>query len=234
MSLLSIASPSHATTAHGTPRDAPDRSTVVLVAGEAHWDDRYRTIGTTAVSWYQERPDISLDLLAEARVGSHDSVIDVGGGASTLVDHLVKAGSRDVAVLDVSAVALEAARARLGDPPGVTWIRSDLLTWEPARRWAVWHDRAVLHFLVEDADRARYVALLRRALEPNGVFVIGTFAEDGPTHCSALPVRRYGQGDLVALLGDVEVIAQRHQVHRTPGGDDQPFNWVAGRLRPEQ
>jgi SAM-dependent methyltransferase len=207
---------------------------VAAVAGEEHWDDRYRTVGPTAVSWYQARPDVSLDLLAAAGVGPADSVLDVGGGASTLVDHLLAAGHTDVAVLDVSSVALEDARARLGDPPGVTWIHADLLTWTPPRRWAIWHDRAVLHFLVDDADRARYVVLLRRTLEPGGTFVIGTFAEDGPTHCSGLPVRRYSHDDLGALLGDVEVVARRREVHRTPGDADQPFTWLAGRLGPQR
>lgn len=200
------------------------------VAGEEHWDDRYQTVGSKAVSWYQERPEASLDLLTAAGVGPADSVLDVGGGASTLVDHLLAAGHTDVAVLDVSSVALKDARARLGEPPGVTWIHADLLTWTPPRRWAVWHDRAVLHFMVDDAHRDRYVALLRRTLGPGGAFVIGTFAEDGPTDCSGLPVRRYSQDDLVALLGDVEVVARRREVHRTPGDADQPFTWLAGRL----
>jgi trans-aconitate methyltransferase len=205
------------------------------VAGAAHWDERYR-VGETAVSWYEAHPDTSLDLLGTLGVGPGASVIDIGGGASTLVDHLLRADHRDVAVLDVSSVALETARARLGEPSGVTWIHHDLLTWLPPRRWDAWHDRAVLHFLVDDHDRAVYAAVLRRALEPRGAFVIGTFAEDGPTHCSALPVRRYAAGELeelVELVGDasdVEIVDQRRTVHRTPGGADQPFNWIAGRL----
>jgi SAM-dependent methyltransferase len=149
-----------------------------------------------------------------------------------LVDHLLARGHTDVAVLDLSAVALAEARSRVGS--AATWIDDDLLTWEPRRRWDVWHDRAVLHFLTHDADRAKYVQQLRRSLVPGGAFVIGVFAQDGPTQCSALPVRRYSEPDLVALLGDVDVVAQRRVVHRTPGGADQPFNWIAGRLRPER
>ena len=137
----------------------------------------------------------------------------------------------DLTVLDLSVVALDTARRRLEDPAGVEWVEADLLTWQPTRTWDAWHDRAVLHFLTEDTDRVRYVEQLRTALRPGGAFVIGTFAEDGPTQCSALPVRRHSPRDLLELLGDVEVIEQRRHVHRTPGDADQAFNWVAGRLR---
>ena len=112
-------------------------------------------------------------------------------------------------------------------------VRSDsdrLLVWEPPHQWAVWHDRAVLHFLIGDNDRAGYVDLLRRTLIPAGAFVLGVFAEDGPGECSGLPVRRSTAQELVDLVGDVEVVAQLRHVHRTPGGVDQPLNWLAGRL----
>ena len=208
-----------------TPPDADDRA--------SHWDGRYRGGGPTAVSWYEAHVSVSLELISALGVGPDAAVLDVGGGASPLVDDLLARGHRDVAVLDVSAVGLDAARARLGDPAGVTWVVHDLLTWSPPRRWDVWHDRAVLHFLVDDGDRASYAALLRQALHPGGAVVIGTFAPDGPTHCSGLPVRRYAPADLGELLGEVDVVAERREVHRTPGGADQPFTWVAGRLRPD-
>lgn len=204
------------------------------VTGEAHWNRRYEAVGAEAVSWYEDNPTMSLEMLAAAGVRADRSVIDVGGGASLLVDRLLEAGHHDVTVLDLSSVALDTARRRLHDPAEVTWIEADLLDWRPARRWDAWHDRAVLHFLVDDADVAIYVETLRRALAPGGVFVIGTFAEDGPTQCSGLPVRRYRPVDLRALLDDVDVIAERRHVHRTPGDADQPFNWVAGRLRPRE
>jgi SAM-dependent methyltransferase len=197
-----------------------------------HWNERYRSIGARAVSWYEERPTVSRELLDAVGMRTSDSVIDVGGGASTLVDHLVADGHEDVTVLDLSAVALDDARSRLGDPAGVTWIQADISSWQPARRWDVWHDRAVLHFLTDDDARDGYRDALRRALTPGGAFVIGTFAEDGPTECSALPVRRYSAADLVGFLGDVEIVEQRRHVHRTPSDADQPFNWIAGRLRP--
>jgi SAM-dependent methyltransferase len=196
-----------------------------------HWDGRYRTLGEASVSWFEETPTVSLELLDELGVSPRDSVVDIGGGASRLVDHLVERGHRELAVLDVSAVALGEARDRLGDPRGVDWIEQDLLAWEPSRHWAVWHDRAVLHFLVSDAERATYVDLMRRTLTPEGAFVLGVFAEDGPSECSGLPVRRSTPRELIDLVGDVEVVAQLRHVHRTPGGVDQAFNWLAGRLR---
>lgn len=195
-----------------------------------HWDERYQTLGEASVSWFEETPTVSLRLLDELGVTPQDSVVDIGGGASRFVDHLLERGHRELAVLDVSAVALGEARDRLGDPQGVEWIEQDLLVWEPSRQWAVWHDRAVLHFLVGDDERARYVDLMRRTLAPAGAFVVGVFAEDGPSECSGLPVRRSSAQELVDLVGDVEVVAQLRDVHRTPGGVDQPFNWLAGRL----
>jgi SAM-dependent methyltransferase len=204
------------------------------VGDPAHWNGRYESIGTQAVSWYERRPSTSLELLEAVGVTSAESVIDVGGGASTLVDHLLVAGHRDVTVLDLSAVALAAARTRLGDPPAVTWQEADVVAWRPARRWDVWHDRAVLHFLTDDDSRNAYTTALHRALVPGGAFVIGTFAEDGPAECSALTVRRHGPDDLAKLVGDAEIVGQRRHVHRTPSGADQPFNWIAGRLPPER
>jgi trans-aconitate methyltransferase len=201
------------------------------MADRAHWDERYRTVGSDAASWFEAEPTTSLELLDVLGVAPGDSVIDVGGGASRLVDHLVEAGHTDVAVLDLSEVALAEARARIGALAEVTWINEDLLVWHPTRRWDVWHDRAVLHFLTNDDDRRVYVDRMWAALEPGGAFVIGTFAEDGPTECSALPVRRYRANDFVELLGDVDVTEVRRTVHRTPAGYEQPFNWIAGRVR---
>jgi SAM-dependent methyltransferase len=201
------------------------------MSGADHWNERYRTVGTEAVSWYEATPAVSLDLLDRLGVTAAQSVIDVGGGASALVDHLLDRGHTDLAVLDLSPVAMDAARLRLKDPEAVTWIEADLVRWEPPRRWDVWHDRAVLHFLTSDDERAAYVEVLRRAVGSGGAFAIGTFAEDGPTHCSGLPVRRQSATDLVDLIGDVDVVESRRHVHRTPGGADQAFTWVAGRLR---
>jgi trans-aconitate methyltransferase len=197
----------------------------------AHWNDRYRTTGSTKVSWYEPEPTVSLELLDELGVDAGCSAIDVGGGASTLVDHLLARGHRDLAVLDVSAAALDESRQRVGDPDAVTWIEADLLVWEPPRRWQVWHDRAVLHFLVDDEQRDAYARALSTALEEGGVFVLGAFAPDGPTQCSGLEVRRQSFDDLTELVGDADIVVQRHHAHRTPSGAEQSFNWIAGRRR---
>jgi SAM-dependent methyltransferase len=200
------------------------------VGDPAHWDDRYRSVGSEAVSWYEGRPTASLETLAAIGVASAHSVIDVGGGASTLVDELLAAGHRDLTVLDLSAVAIDTARARVGDPSGVCWVEADILTWQPARQWDVWHDRAVLHFLVDDADRVAYRKALRGALAAGGRFVIATFAEDGPEQCSGLPVQRYTPDALASLLGaGFEVQVHRRDAHVTPAGAVQQFTWVAGR-----
>jgi SAM-dependent methyltransferase len=204
------------------------------MSGRDHWDDRYQSVGFQTVSWYEDRPTVSLELLDRVGITPAESVIDVGGGASTLVDHLYAVGHRDLAVLDVSAVALAEAHGRIDDRDAVTWIEADVTAWQADRRWDAWHDRAVLHFLTDDLARDRYRAAFRRALNPGGAFVIGTFAEDGPTQCSGLTVRRHSADDLANFIEGVEIIEQRRQVHHTPAGIDQPFNWIAGRLRGRQ
>ena len=197
-----------------------------------HWDDRYRAAGSTAVSWYQERPAVSLELLATADIDRSTSLIDVGGGAGTLVDALLDDGWSDLTVLDVSDVALAVARERVGTDTAVRWIEHDLLTWQPSRPYDVWHDRAVFHFLVEDEDRRRYRHVLRQTLAPSGTIIVGTFASDGPTHCSGLPVARYDEAELVAALGgDFDTLGTTREEHLTPAGAVQPFTWVALRAR---
>jgi SAM-dependent methyltransferase len=167
-------------------------------------------------------------------VARSDSIIDVGGGASRLVDHLVAAGFEDVTVLDVSGVAIDMARDRVGSPPGVRWMVDDVLTWSPARKWDVWHDRMLLHFLLEAEQRATYLDTLRRALVPDGVVIICTFADDGPEMCSALPVRRYSIEALTGLLGPgAEIVETRRVTHTTPGGVAQAHSWIAARLSQE-
>lgn len=198
----------------------------------AHWDRAYAEKGD-AVSWHQERASISLALIAE--VAQPDaSVVDVGGGASPLVDALLDRGHRDVAVLDLSRVALDAARARLGArAAAVRWIAGDVLAWSPGRTFDVWHDRAVLHFLVEEPDRSRYAELAARTVAVGGHIIIATFAPDGPERCSGLPVRRQAPEDVAALLaGAFEPVTTRREEHRTPSGALQPFTWLVARRTP--
>jgi trans-aconitate methyltransferase len=193
-----------------------------------HWDKRYATAGADGVSWFQERPATSLELITLAGVRRSDALIDIGGGASTLVDLLVADGWLDLTVLDVSEAALAIARDRLGRRSGVQWLCEDLRTWRPSRRYELWHDRAVFHFLVEEEDRRHYRTLLADGLADGGVVIVGAFALDGPTHCSGLPVARYDAAALLAALGgSFEVLAERREEHRTPAGDIQPFTWLA-------
>lgn len=163
-------------------------------------------------------------------VDSEAAVIDVGGGASLFAPQLVAGGFKDITVLDVSARALAEARHRMDANTPIVWLHQELLASSPERRYDVWHDRAVLHFLIDADDQERYVQVLKAALAPGGSAVIGVFAEDGPDHCSGLPVVRYSARELATLLGqDFDVIATRREEHVTPGGVVQPFSWIAAR-----
>ena len=198
-----------------------------------HWDAAYAGRGVRGVSWYQGSPTVSLELIAALGIGRDAAVIDVGGGASVLVDRLVEKGFTEVFVLDVSPAALAESRRRLGDPAPVGWLCEDLLVWRPGRRFDLWHDRAVFHFLVASADRDAYVRTLRSAIRPDGFVVLATFAPDGPEFCSGLPVARYSAEDLADLLGaGFELLETRREEHVTPEGATQPFTWVAGSMRP--
>jgi Methyltransferase domain len=196
-----------------------------------HWDDAYRSHGFESVSWYQSDPTISLELIRTLGADPAAPVVDVGGGASPLVDRLVALGFADVSVLELSGVALEEARRRVGAAAAVSWLHQDVLDWRPTRRYGLWHDRAVFHFLVDEADRTRYLEVLGRAIEKGGGVVLATFADDGPEYCSGLPVARYDADDLVRSLGDDFVVTTtRRELHLTPTGAVQPFTWVAGRV----
>jgi SAM-dependent methyltransferase len=193
-----------------------------------HWDDRYSANSPDGVSWFQERPVASLELIAAARRQTTASLIDVGGGAARLVDYLLADDWSDVTVLDLSDVAIAEARARVGPNPGVQWIKQDLLTWHPPRRYDIWHDRAVFHFLVSEGERQQYREVMSEALAPNATIIVGTFANDGPRQCSGLPVARYDAGTLVSAFGKTfDVLATRREEHVTPQGNTQPFTWVA-------
>jgi SAM-dependent methyltransferase len=200
----------------------------VTAGSQGHWDGVYARTGGTTVSWYQAGPGMSLAQLERAAVPATAAVLDVGGGTSTLVDTLLARGFVDVTVLDLSAVALSTARDRLGEAAArVHWCLGDVLDWHPNRRFDVWHDRALFHFLTALADRDAYRSTLRRALRRGGLAVVATFAEDGPDRCSGLLTARYSADALAAEFGDefVEVAREREE-HRTPAGVVQPFTWL--------
>ncbi len=198
-----------------------------------HWEKVYTTKSEREVSWFQETPAPSLELLALIGATRRSAVIDVGGGASRLVDCLVAQGYEDITVLDLSPAALAAAKARLADRADrIQWIAADVTTWAPSRTYDVWHDRAAFHFLVESADQAAYVERLRRALRRGGHAIIGTFALDGPQMCSGLPVARWDAASLGALLGpDFVLVDARPHEHLTPRGAKQRFQFATFRLR---
>ena len=192
---------------------------------KTHWEHVYETKEPTDVSWFQPVPEQSLQLIRATGIAATDPVIDAGGGASTLVDNLVADGFSDVTVLDISAAALERSRVRLGNvADSVKWIVSDVTEFEPDRRYALWHDRAVFHFLTEAADRDSYVEVVRRTLRDDGHLVIATFGPEGPLRCSGLDIRRYDVEDLQQYFGTHFELRQ-HEIedHRTPGGAVQQF-----------
>lgn len=203
-------------------------STSTGLANAEHWNKVYETRGADQVSWFQPEPTVSVELIGDTRLDRTQPVIDVGGGASLLVDRLLERGHTDLTVLDVSGNALRLAQRRLaGRANQVSWETSDLLRWRPRRRFALWHDRAVFHFLTDPSDRDRYRELASASVLAGGYLVLATFAADGPEHCSGLPVARYSPEELVATLGAAfNLLTIRREHHRTPAGVDQPFTWL--------
>jgi 2-polyprenyl-3-methyl-5-hydroxy-6-metoxy-1,4-benzoquinol methylase len=194
---------------------------------QAHWENVYSTKGENEVSWFQESPAISLDLIKSAAATRDSAIVDIGGGASRLVDSLLADGFRVLTVLDLSPAALNTARARVGrSGDAVEWIATDVTTWTPSRRYDIWHDRAAFHFLTDAGDRTAYVERLRAALRPGGQAIIGTFALDGPEKCSGLPVQRYDAASLQRTLGPDFTLAEvRTETHTTPWGSTQSFQF---------
>ena len=191
-----------------------------------HWERVYQTKAAESVSWFQEHAERSLELIRSIGASCSSSIIDVGGGASTLVDDLVRDGHRDVTVLDLSAKALAVARERLGaDSASVRWIEGDIRNVDlPARAFDIWHDRAVFHFLTDAADRHAYVQQVMRSVKPGGHVIVATFGPDGPLQCSGLPVERYSPERLHGEFGPAfELIKHASEAHRTPVGNVQHF-----------
>jgi len=192
-----------------------------------HWEQVYQTKAPEDVSWFQARPEISLRLI-EANISNRaDGVIDVGGGASVLVDFLVTDGFKQLAVLDISAAALEHARQRLGKRAvEIAWFEADVTQFNPPHRFCLWHDRAVFHFLTNETDRRKYVETLNRTLTPEGHVIIATFAKDGPLKCSGLGVCRYDAATICAELGPrFKLIEQVDETHITPWETQQKFSY---------
>ena len=193
-----------------------------------HWEEVYATRAANEVSWYQRDPATSVRLVEASSADRSAAIVDVGSGASFLVDRLLDDGYRDITLVDVSARALDGVRTRLGEPArSVTFVCSDALEWSPERAYDVWHDRAAFHFLTDDTDRARYVEVASMSVRPGGALIVATFAADGPTHCSGLPVRRHSAHDLAAAFGACFTVeSSEREEHVTPAGVVQPFTWM--------
>ncbi len=193
---------------------------------KSHWETIYRQKRPGEVSWYQPHLNVSLSLLANAGLSAGSRIIDVGGGASTLVDDLLARGVSDVTVLDISGHALAVSKARLGERADrVTWMEADIRRVPlPAASYDLWHDRAVFHFLTKAEDRRRYLATMREALKPGGHAILATFALQGPPRCSGLDVVRYSPATLYAEVGgDFRLIEALDEDHRTPANAVQQF-----------
>ena len=192
----------------------------------SHWEKVY-TKAEDMVSWFQENPTASLRLIRDAGATPHSRIIDIGGGASRLIDALLKQGFLAPTVLDISASALKTAKTRLGAASAkVEWIVADVTKWTPAKCYDIWHDRAAFHFLTKTADRDAYIDRLCSAIAPGGQVIIGTFALDGPEKCSGLPVQRYDSRSLADVLGPAFELADGFtELHRTPWGSIQRFHF---------
>lgn len=192
------------------------------------WERTYLEKAPHEVSWFEPVPEASLALIDAAGVPPPASILDVGGGASTLADELLRTGYTNVTVADLSPAALGRARARLGEEASrIEWIEADVRTHEFPRRYGLWHDRALFHFMFSVEDRDAYLANMRRALRPDGYLLVATFGPQGPERCSGLPVRRYGPDELRAILGeDFQLVESRTWAHSTPSGKEQQFHYA--------
>ncbi len=194
---------------------------------KTHWEKIYGEKKPNEVSWYQENPQKSLDLITSTDVSKEEPVIDVGGGASLLVDMLLEQGFQNVTVLDISEKALQYAQQRLGELEGkVKWLVSDITEFESTEKFGLWHDRAVFHFLTEKIDREKYVARVRRSLKKGGYLILSAFAKDGPDKCSNLNVRQYDAALVREEFGEgFDLLQETSEIHQTPWGKDQKFEY---------
>lgn len=198
-----------------------------------HWERVYQTKSASQVSWFQDHADLSLKLIQDADLSTTASIIDVGGGASVLVDDLLSLEYEDVTVLDLSGAAIATAESRLGKSATlVKWIEANILNVQlPVVRYDVWHDRAVFHFLTSRKDRQTYVEQVLHAVKPGGLVIVATFAEDGPAECSGLPVMRYNAEQLHAEFGEPFILlGHEKELHKTPGGQEQKFLYSVFRM----
>ena len=200
----------------------------MIMSKKEHWDNIYSTKSLEEVSWYQPIPKISLDFILSLDLAKDSPIIDVGGGDSFLVDSLLNEGYTDLTVLDISKVAIERAKIRLAKNANkINWIVSDIINFFPERKYSIWHDRAVFHFLRKEKEINSYLKSLNSGTATDGRLVLGTFAENGPIRCCALDVKRYSFNDLERKIGDQFHIEKMiNSIHQTPFKTEQSFNFV--------
>jgi len=189
-----------------------------------HWENIYESKEPDEVSWYQEEPEASLNLISETGIGKNAKIIDVGAGASKLVNNLLARGFKNITVLDVSSNALDRAKERLGKKAGnVTWVESDIREFETNEQYDVWHDRAVLHFLKKEEDIDKYAELAKQCLKTGGCLIVSAFSKNGPTKCSGLEIKQYSEHDMKRLFDELEHVKSFEEEHITPWGTSQVF-----------
>ena len=193
-----------------------------------HWNSIYSTKKLNQVSWYQPIPQVSLDFIESLNFSKDAPILDVGGGDSFLCDNLIELGYSNITVLDISDVAIQRAKRRLGNNANkVSWVVSDILNFEPKEKYAIWHDRAVFHFLRENENINKYLNSLLEGLVENGRMILGAFAENGPTRCCALDVKRYSFEDFNNLFSDrFTIVKTQNSIHKTPFDTEQSFNFI--------
>ncbi|TLX76966.1 methyltransferase domain-containing protein [Labilibacter sediminis] len=192
-----------------------------------HWEKIYQTKGDHEVSWFQDKPELSMRLIQKYTGEEKDvAIIDVGGGNSLLAKVLVDSGYDNLSVLDISKCALERSKERILDAP-VNWIESDILSYKFSYQFKVWHDRAVFHFLTAKNDIQKYIDQVSGAVVKEGYLILGTFSEEGPLKCSGLEITQYSKSKFKDLFeGNFELVECFDEVHKTPLGTDQNFIWV--------
>lgn len=190
-----------------------------------HWENIYRTKELKEVSWFQPMPETSLDFVKQLNVPTTAKIIDIGGGDSFLVDHLLEQGFQDISVLDISAVAIDRAKQRLGERGDtVKWIVADIAAFEPSEKYDFWHDRAAFHFLTDEQEISNYIETAQKSISPGGVLVIGTFSEQGPGKCSGIEIKQYSEKSMTDRMNKYfEKIKCVTVDHKTPFDTIQNF-----------
>lgn len=196
-----------------------------------HWENIYQTKELKDCSWYLPKPEISLNFFREVNLPLNAKIIDIGGGDSFLVDHLINLGYKDISVLDISAAALERAKKRLGDKAkNIKWIVADVVSFEPTEKYDFWHDRAAFHFLTDEMEISNYIEIAQRSIKPTGVLVIGTFSEQGPRKCSGIDIKQYSESSMTEKM---KTFFEKNKCikveHKTPFNTIQNFTFCSFR-----